>query len=513
VLAPVTHFVVTGFPASTVAGTAGTFTITAQDDLGRTFAGYRGTVHFTSSDPLAALPADYTFTAADNGRAVFPAALLTAGIQSITATDTQTSSVIGTQAGIVVRPTVASALGVSGFPSPTTAGVVQSFTVTARDRYGNIATGYRGTVHFTSSDSQAALPADYTFIAADNGVHTLMATLKTAGTQVITATDTVNPSFTGTQGGIVVNPAAASSLMVSDFPSPTTAGAVGAVLVTALDPYGNIATGYQGTVHLTSSDPQAVLEADHTFTAADGGRYAFGAVLKTAGTQSLTATDTANPAITGTQAGIVVNPAATSAFVVAGYPSPTGRREFHDFTVTAVDPYGNLTPGYTGTVTFSSDEDHADLPGDYTFTAADAGMHTFSAAFNRFGTFYLAATDTANPGITGRQSGIVVDDGGGDSPPPAPGGGGSPSAGAGAGGSLTAAAAGRPDNTVTGYTGPAPATGGDGQAVLAADYVFGPAAGGRDSFSAVWNTPGAGWVDAIDALMASLRGQPEALPA
>ena len=30
-------------------------------------AGYRGTVQLSSSDPLAALPAAYTFTAADNG--------------------------------------------------------------------------------------------------------------------------------------------------------------------------------------------------------------------------------------------------------------------------------------------------------------------------------------------------------------------------------------------------------------------------------------------------------------
>jgi hypothetical protein len=60
----------------------------------------------------------------------------------------------------------------------------------------------------------------------------------------------------------------------------------------------------------------------------------------------------------------------------------------YSFTVTAVDAYGNVATGYTGTIHFSSDEDHADLAADYTFTAADAGTHTFVAAFNRFGTFY-----------------------------------------------------------------------------------------------------------------------------
>jgi hypothetical protein len=510
VLAPVTHFVVTGFPSSIVAGRIGTFTITAEDDLGRTFAGYRGTVHFSSSDPQASLPDDYTFSAADNGRATFSAVLFTAGTQSITVTDTQTSSIAGTQMGIVVLPAAASGLLVNGFPSSTTAGVVQTFMVTAQDRYGNTATGYRGTVHFTSSDAQAALPADYAFTGADSGVHTFMGTLKTAGTQSITATDTANASFTATQGGVVVNPAAASSLLVTDFPSPTTAGAPGGVFVTALDAYGNVATGYTGTVHLTSSDPQAQLEGDHTFTAADAGRYAFGATLVTAGTQSLTATDTAGGSITGTQGGIVVNPAAASTFVViasppsitagdtvtvtvtamdaygnvatgyagtvhftssdpqanlpadssltngtgtfsailytagdqsitatdsvsssvsgtavvsvspaaamslvvAGYPSPVQTHEFHDFTVTALDAYGNVATSYTGTVHFTSDAHGVNLPGDYMFTPADAGVHTFSARFTQTGTFYLAATDTSNPSTTGAQTGIeVVGDG------------------------------------------------------------------------------------------------------
>src|SRR5205814_7682154 len=36
-------------------------------------------------------------------------------------------------------------------------------TVTVRDAYGNINSGYQGTIHFTSSDSQATLPSDYSF--------------------------------------------------------------------------------------------------------------------------------------------------------------------------------------------------------------------------------------------------------------------------------------------------------------------------------------------------------------
>jgi len=38
-------------------------------------------------------------------------------------------------------------------------------TVTAFDQYGNIATGYTGTVHFGSSDGQAVLPDQITHLS------------------------------------------------------------------------------------------------------------------------------------------------------------------------------------------------------------------------------------------------------------------------------------------------------------------------------------------------------------
>src|SRR5262249_5472614 len=108
--------------------------------------------------------------------------------------------------GFVAKINVAApSFAVTGFPSPTTAGTAGTCTVTAQDANANTLTGYPGTVHFTSSDPQAALPADYTFTAADQGVHTFSATLKTAGTQSLVATDTVTASISG-QEAIVVNP-------------------------------------------------------------------------------------------------------------------------------------------------------------------------------------------------------------------------------------------------------------------------------------------------------------------
>jgi ELWxxDGT repeat protein len=297
-------FTVSGFPSSTTAGAAGNFTVTAKNADGTTATGYTGTVHFTSSDGQAVLPTDYTFTAADQGVHTFTATLKTAGTQSITATDTMTSSFAGAESGITVKPAAASALVVAGFPSPTTAGSAHGLTVTAKDAYGNTAVGYTGAVHFTSSDPKAVLPANYTFTAADAGAHTFSATLKTAGTQSIAATDTITPSIAGTDGGIAVSAAAASRFVITG-PSSVTAGSAFGLTITVQDAYGNVVTGYTGTVHFKSTDGTATLPANYTFSAADQGGHTFaGLVLRKRGSQKITLTDTLNNSLTG---GVIEN--------------------------------------------------------------------------------------------------------------------------------------------------------------------------------------------------------------
>jgi hypothetical protein len=171
-------------------------------------------------------------------------------------------------------------------------------TLTAKDSFGNVATGYRGTIHFSSSDSQAILPADYTFTAVDAGLHTFSATLKTAGTQSLTATDTANAALTGAQGSILINPAAASRFVLS-APASVNAGARFSLTVTVVDAYGNVVTGYRGTIHFSSSDTTANLPRDYTFTAADAGVHTFtGLVLRKKGRKSITVTDTLDGSLT-----------------------------------------------------------------------------------------------------------------------------------------------------------------------------------------------------------------------
>jgi hypothetical protein len=304
-----------------------------------------------------------------------------------------------------INPSTASRFVLSGFPSPTTAGAAGTITVTALNADGSTDTGYTGTVHFTSSDPQAALPTDYTFTAADNGTHTFRATLKTAGTRSITVADAEIDNISGAQTGITVNAATASTLSVAGFPSAITAGVAGNVTVTLRDPYGNIASGYTGIVHFTSSDPQAALPGDYTFTSADAGVHTFRATLKTVGTQSITATDMATASLTGADSGITVNAAAAKFILTAPASVPAGAS--FSLTLIVEDAYGNVVTNYTGMVHFSSTDNKATLPGNYTFTAADRGVHTFPGlVLRKKGHQKITLTDTLTSSLTGN---VIVD--------------------------------------------------------------------------------------------------------
>jgi sugar lactone lactonase YvrE len=491
-------FSLSGFPATVTAGAGASLTVTAIDAYGNVTTGYTGTVHFSSSDSQAVLPANYTFTAADAGTHSFSATLKTAGSQSLSVQDTVQSSISGIHWS-TVTPAAASWIA-AYYPSTTTAGTAQNLTVYAYDPYGNVATGYTGTVHVTSSDAQATLPADYTFTAADAGVHTLSVTLKTAGVQGITVQDVQN-GFTAHVSGITVTAAAASRLTIGGFPSSTTAGASGSLIITAYDAYGNIATGYAGTVHFTSSDAQAGLPADYTFAAGDSGVHTFSATLCTAGTQSLTVTDTVTPTLTASQTGISVVAGAASKLLVSGYPATTAGTS-HSFTVTACDAYGNLVTGYRGTVHFSSSDGKASLPGNYTFTAADNGVHTFSATLKTAGSQALTATDTATSSITGTQSGIVVTAAVATHfaiTAPA-------TASVGVAFSVTVTALDAYGNVATGYLGTTHFTSNDHKAILPSDYAFVAGDAGVHTFQVTFKTTGTETLTVTDTHTGSIKG-------
>jgi|GEM_PF-4681989 len=288
-------------------------------------------------------------------------------------------------------PPTPATLNVTGFTSPKVAGVAGTFTVSAKDSNNAVVTGYTGTVHFASSDPAAVLPANYAFTPGDAGVHTFSASLATTGVQSLTAADTVNNSLIGTQSGILVTPAAAANLGVSGFPSPQPAGVSGIITVQARDAFGNLTVGYSGTVHFSSSDPQAILPVNSTL---QSGSKTFSATLKSAGLQSITGTDTVNTSINGSQSGITVSSGMASAVAVSSGNNQVGvagAQLVQQLAVKITDSGGNAVAGTTvnwaatagGTgVSVGSSSSITDASGIATTSAtlgSSGGVNTFTA--------------------------------------------------------------------------------------------------------------------------------------
>ncbi len=183
-----THFSVTSTTPQVI-GTSFNITVSALDASNNVVTGYAGMLHFSSSDPLAVLPHDSPLA---NGTGTFPVTLKTVPTATITVTDTSKGSISGTSNSIQVSAPAATHFSVSTVSSASS-GTPFNFTVTALDSSNNTFTTYAGTVHFTSTDLQAVLPAKATLT---NGTGTFAATLKTVGSQTITATDTVTVSIT-----------------------------------------------------------------------------------------------------------------------------------------------------------------------------------------------------------------------------------------------------------------------------------------------------------------------------
>ena len=395
-----TNFTVSA-PATATAGTTFSFTVTALDAFNNTATGYSGTVNFTSTDGSATLPANTTLT---NGTGTLSATLKTVGNQTITATDTVTASLTGTSGTIAISAGSTTHFTISA-PATATAGTTFNFTVTALDAFNNTATGYAGTVHFTSSDGAASLPASATLTS---GTGTFAATLKTAGNRSLTAADTVTASITGTSGTIAVSAGITTHFTVS-APTAATAGTAFYVTVTALDAFNNVVTSYGGTVHFSNSIGTPSLAANGTklSTAAmppdamlTNGVGTFAVDLQTAGSQTLTVTDTVNPSIAGSTSTIAVSAGAATHFAVA-VPATAAAGTVFSFTVTALDASDNTVTGYSGTVYFTSSDGAAILPANATLTN---GTGTFAATLQTAGSQTLSATDTVSASITGTSA-------------------------------------------------------------------------------------------------------------
>jgi len=117
-------------PPPTTIGSGIQFTIVVAADAGTSRdTGFTGTATFSSSDPLATLPATYTFVPSDQGGKGFFVTLRTPGVQTITVSDPANVLAPGTMTMTVTGPAavntpvlsdglkllLAAALGLAGY--------------------------------------------------------------------------------------------------------------------------------------------------------------------------------------------------------------------------------------------------------------------------------------------------------------------------------------------------------------------------------------------------------------
>jgi hypothetical protein len=227
-------------------------------------------------------------------------------------------------------------------PTVVPVSVPLTVTVTALDASNATATGYSGTAHFTTS-SNGTLPADYTFVAGDNGAHTFSVILMSPGPQTIIATDTVNPSINGTDivSTMVICPPGPAPYAIAMNSGPACAG--GSVNLFATGS-GSVYswTGPDGFTS-TQRNPAGIIVAGvYAVRVTDPGPCGGSAWAWTT-----VVFDAAPPAIIRQPVGQIVSPGSQATFTVAAASGDLHYQWFVRHPNNAIDPVGTDSPSFT----------------------------------------------------------------------------------------------------------------------------------------------------------------------
>ena len=427
IVAPVlTSFQVSN-PGTQVVGTSFRVTITALDQSGNQFTGYAGnqTLSFTGPSPSPDLnqpsyPAggvvNFINGVGTAGTTGTGSSIILYNASTTTNLTVSQGSASGSTGNFTVNPLTAKTLTVAGFPNPTVIGSPGSVTVSADDTYGNVATSYRGTVRFSSSDNKAVLPANYVFTAANAGTHTFTngVTLNTVGTQSITATDSLTGTITGTEGGITVTKASptigttlsAASIAIGGtaHDSSTLTGLVsstGTGTVTYSYYTNNTCTTGQVAVNTVTVPTSGIVPNSSTVTFNSAGTYYWQAVYSgDANNNGISSPCTAvtNEQLTVTKASPTISTSLSTASI-----SPGGAA--YDSSTLS----GALNSTGTGTVAYSYYTNNTCTTGQVavnTVTVPVSGIvpNSNTVTFNSTGTFYWQAVYSGDANNNGASS-------------------------------------------------------------------------------------------------------------
>jgi subtilisin-like proprotein convertase family protein len=410
-----TKLVVVGEPPSSLtAGTTFGFVVDAEDQYGNVATSFNSSLTAAlSPGDNATLGGTNLTLAVNNGVANFTGLVVDKVGTGYTIQVTSTSLPSVTTSAFSVTPGPIAELVIPTQPTnPVTAGVPFGLSVSVADAFGNVVTGFNGpiTIGLFANPVNGTLNGNLK-ATANNGLATFSGlSLDTAGSGY-----TIDAATNGLTPGIS-NPinvvAAAASHLVATVPPPTlmTAGAGFGLAIAAEDPFGNVATGFTGTVtiDLVNHTGGASLSGEPLTMAATGGVANFGPhlTIDKAGS-GYTLQATSNGVTSVTTGNITVVPGTATQLVVQTQPPSfvTPGSSF-GLVVAAADPYGNVNPSFGGQVLIAPPAGSGATLGGSTTVTASAGLASFTG-LTLSGATTPVALQVTTAGLTGTATNPV----------------------------------------------------------------------------------------------------------
>jgi subtilisin-like proprotein convertase family protein len=375
-------------PGTVTAGATFGFEVKAEDQYGNLATSYNGTVTAALSANLGgATLVGPSSSVASGGLAFFAgdAVNLTGTAYTIQIASSGNSLTPVTTTAFNVTAAAATHLAISQQPPTSlTAGDPFGLSILVEDRFNNVVTTFGGSVAIALSSNPvgatlngilsvpgAGGQAAFSFLSLDTAAsgYTILAT---------------SPGLvSATTGAIKVSPGAASTLVLS-IPVPTTmfAGYGFGLAVEAEDSFGNLATGFTGTVtlNLNNNPGNATLIGPDSVASVGGvaNSHDFYMIDTAASGYTIMAASTGLPSVVS--GSITVTPrAATQVAVKTQPPSSVASGESFGFVAVAEDEFNNVDTNFSGQIAVALPAGSGATLGGTTTVTASAGQAPFTA--------------------------------------------------------------------------------------------------------------------------------------
>lgn len=309
--------------------------------------------------------------------------------------------------------------GKTGSPSPQVAGIPFNISVRACDTSWNTVTTVTNSIQITSSDASATLPQP---AQLQSGVRTYTVTFNAAGSFNVLAHDQTDGTIPDGTSSTTLTQVLASFTFENISQKHKYAGQPDATTLTAVDPNGNVVTGYTGPAGLKEITSYGEGRIAPSTVTLSGGVWNGSVTMYRADETSINrgnvnkyAYDLNNPAKNGTSDPFIVHPGNFSKVQVVvpgqtplpgsvsgttGSPATQSVGTGFAVGVYATDAYWNPLP--------SSDNVRVTATGSYTASPSSGtlsnGFRQFTVTLNSTGAQTVSVTDLSNGSINGTTS-------------------------------------------------------------------------------------------------------------